>query len=363
LLPQVGTLTPVERREVVIAGASFAGLACAAALAPERDVLVLDRRPVGEGETSACALPVSVVRYLGLEDTIEEQHGDAWVWVRERSHRFRLPEPFCTITYRDFCTTLAERGGHEVRVDPVKARAGEVLTLGSGAEVTGRFVVDAAGWRRVLGAGGPLDADAPGFSIGAEEHVAYPGPRHVGGLHFYVRRDMVERGYGWNFPSGDHARAGIGSYRARTPLAPGMQVLRGRDSMAHPRARQGGVIPHLLREPVEDGVLFVGDAAGQCLPLTAEGIRTAVAFGAAAGELLDAALAGWLRDDEARARYAAAVERHAAHYRALLRYQRLLPALPPRLLAAVTRGFERTGVGAAFTRRYLDRIRPGQLAA
>jgi flavin-dependent dehydrogenase len=353
----------VERREVVIAGASFAGLACAAALAPERDVLVLDRRRVGEGETSACALPVSVVRYLGLEDTIEEEHGDAFVWVRERAHRFRLPEPFCTITYRDFCVTLAERAGHEVRIDPVKGRSGDVLTLAGGGEVSGRFLVDAAGWRRILGTAGPLDADAPGFSIGAEEHVAYPGPRHVGGLHFYVRRDMVERGYGWNFPSGDHARAGIGSYRARTALAPGMQVLRDRDHMEHARSKQGGVIPHLLREPVEDGVLFVGDAAGQCLPLTAEGIRTAVAFGAAAGRLLDAALAGRLGDDQARARYAAAVERHAEHYRALLRYQRMLPAMPPRLLATVTRLFEHTGIGASFTRRYLARIRPGELGA
>jgi flavin-dependent dehydrogenase len=351
----------VERREVVIVGASFAGLSCAAAIDPEHDVLLLDRRAVGEGETSACALPVSVVRYLGLEDTIEERHGEAWVWVRERAHRFRLPEPFCTITYRDFCTTLAERTGHEVRLDPVKSRSGDVLTLAGGSGVTGRFLVDAAGWRRVLGPDGPLDADAPGFSIGAEEHVTYPGARHVGGLHFYVRRDMVERGYGWNFPSGDHARAGIGSYQARTSLAPGMQVLRGRDRMERARARQGGVIPHLLRAPVEDGVLFVGDAAGQCLPLTAEGIRTAVAFGAAAGELIDAALAGRLSDTEVQARYAAAVEQHAAHYRALLRYQRLLPALPPRLLAAVTAGFERTGVGAAFTRRYLDRIRPGML--
>ena len=29
----------------------------------------------------------------------------------------------------------------------------------------------------------------------------------------------------------------------------------------------------------EDGVFFVGDSAGHCLPLTAEGIRTALYFG------------------------------------------------------------------------------------
>ena len=39
---------------------------------------------------------------------------------------------------------------------------------------------------------------------------------------------------------------------------------------------QGNWIPHRLRDATEDGVFFVGDSAGHCLPLTAEGIRTAL---------------------------------------------------------------------------------------
>ena len=42
---------------------------------------------------------------------------------------------------------------------------------------------------------------------------------------------------------------------------------------------QGNWIPHALRNATEDGVFFVGDSAGHCLPLTAEGIRTALYFG------------------------------------------------------------------------------------
>ena len=42
---------------------------------------------------------------------------------------------------------------------------------------------------------------------------------------------------------------------------------------------QGNWIPHQLRSAVEDGVFFAGDSAGHCLPLTAEGIRTALYFG------------------------------------------------------------------------------------
>jgi flavin-dependent dehydrogenase len=350
----------MEQREVAIAGASFAGLACAAALGRERDVLLLDRRPVGEGETSACALPVSTVRRLGLDETIEQTHDDVSLWVAERRHRFALPEPYCTVDYRRFCQGLAARCGAELRVQAVTGREGDLLLLEDGGRVQARFLVDAAGWRRVLGAGGPLDSSAPGLTVGAEEHVAYPAVRHVEGLHIYVRPDLAERGYAWNFPSGDHARAGVCSYR-KAPLAPGMRALRERDEMGRARARQGGVIPHRLLPAVEGGVLFVGDAAGQCLPLTAEGIRTAIAFATAAGELIEGALAGRLTDHEARRRYAALVARHEAHYRAMLRYQRWLPALPPRLLRSVTWALEASGAGRSFTRRYVQRIQLGQV--
>jgi flavin-dependent dehydrogenase len=350
----------VEQREVVIAGASFAGLACAAAIGPERDVLVLDRRPVGEGETSACALPVSTVRRLGLEQAILATHDDVWVWVAERRHRFPLPEPYCTIDYRRFCLDLAARCGAELRIEGVAARDGGALVLAGGDRVGARFLVDAAGWRRLLGRGGPLDSGAGGLTSGAEEHVEYPDALAVEGLHIYVRHDLAERGYGWNFPSGDHARAGVCSYQ-RAPLAGGMRALRERDGLGAARARQGGMIPHRLLPAVEDGVLFVGDAAGQCLPLTAEGIRTAIAFATAAGGLIEQALAGGIADDDARRRYADLVARHERHYRALLRYQRALPALPPPVLRAVTRVLEASGIGTAFTRRYVRRIQIGSL--
>ena len=55
---------------------------------------------------------------------------------------------------------------------------------------------------------------------------------------------------------------------------------------------QGNWIPHKLRDGTEDGVFFVGDSAGHCLPLTAEGIRTAFYFGIACGRELRAVVEG-----------------------------------------------------------------------
>ena len=348
------------RYDVAIAGGSFAGLACAAALGRDRRVLVLDRLPIGHGETSACALPVSTVRYLGLDETIEETQDQVVVWVQDRPHSFVLPEPYCTIDYRAFCERLAERCGAEIRIQAVEGRDGDALILAGGERVTARFLVDAAGWRRVLDPVGALDSQAEWLSFGAEEHVAYPAVRRVRGLHVYIRRDLARRGYAWNFPAGDHARAGAASY-CKAPLQPGMKALRERETMGPPRARQGGVLPHRLREPVVDGVLYVGDAAGHCLPLTAEGIRTAIAFASAAGQLMEEALAGRMSDDEARRRYAEAVLQHAPHFRRLLRYQRVFPALPPWLLRGFALALAASPAGSWLTRSYVRRIRVGAL--
>ena len=59
-----------------------------------------------------------------------------------------------------------------------------------------------------------------------------------------------------------------------------------------PEGYQGNWIPHQLRPAVEDGVFFAGDSAGHCLPLTAEGIRTALYFGLACGRELRAVVEG-----------------------------------------------------------------------
>ena len=52
--------TPIDRRsaDVLVCGASFAGLAVARELAGSgADVLVVDRYEIGERQTSACAAP------------------------------------------------------------------------------------------------------------------------------------------------------------------------------------------------------------------------------------------------------------------------------------------------------------------
>ena len=89
-------------------------------------------------------------------------------------------------------------------------------------------------------------------------------------------------------------------------------------------------------------MFFVGDSAGHCLPLTAEGIRTALYFGLACGRELRAALGGHQSIEQARARYQAFSTGHARAFNWMLRFQRLVPRLAPALLSGSLRAMERS---------------------
>ena len=103
-------------------------------------------------------------------------------------------------------------------------------------------------------------------------------------------------------------------------------TLRLADDLDVPPVRfQGNWIPHRIRPAAEDGVFFVGDSAGHCLPTTAEGIRTALYFGLACGRELRAVIEGRRTHVEALERYAAFSHAHAWKFNALLGVQWLVP--------------------------------------
>ena len=104
---------------------------------------------------------------------------------------------------------------------------------------------------------------------------------------------------------------------------------------------QGNWIPHRLRPATEDGVFFVGDSAGHCLPLTAEGIRTALYFGVACGRELRAVLDG--RQDLAAAlrRYHEFSARHRLPFECMYHAQQSVRRLHGPPMNALVRTFGR----------------------
>ena len=133
---------------------------------------------------------------------------------------------------------------------------------------------------------------------------------------------------------------------------------------------QGNWIPHKLRDAAEDGVFFVGDSAGHCLPLTAEGIRTAFYFGIACGRELRAVRRGQRHARDGAAPLRRLLGRARWKFESMLRAQRLVPRVPPRLLAPALRGMAaarsstgRSGTTCGSRRPSSSRGRPRRGAA
>lgn len=313
--------------DVVIAGASFGGLAVARELAGAgARVLLLDRYEVGERQTSACGIPTDWLVNLGLEESVQQTFDQLLVHLPRRTIRYALPWSFSTFDYRSCCELLRAQGDAEFETAKIEGRTGSTVRTDRG-EVSAPLIVDALGWRRVLGAGENVQPPDALLSRGLEVHPREGGEE----LEIWIDRSYVPAGYGWSFPAGVEKRIGVGSFDPRHHVRE-PTVRLARDQGAATVGYQGNWIPHAFRPATEEGVFFVGDSAGHCLPLTAEGIRTALYFGLACGRELRAVLEGRLAREEALRRYARFTEEHAWKFRALLRVQHAVPRLPPRVL-------------------------------
>lgn len=342
--------TPLEgSHDVLICGASFAGLVVARELAGSgADVLVVDRYEIGERQTSACGIPTEWLRRLGLMASERQRFDTLVMHTPHGTSRYRLPWTFSTFDYRQLCQLLWE--GCDARFETAKvngrgslfapgankeprdASRGEIAVETDRGVVSAPLVVDALGWRRVLASGdGYQPPDAP-LSRGLEVH---PG----GGaedLEIWIDRRYVPAGYGWSFPAHDELRIGVGSFDPRFHVKD-TTVLLTEDLGKQPNEYQGNWIPHKLRRATEGGVFFVGDSAGHCLPLSAEGIRTALYFGIALGRELRGVVEGRQSREQAAAAYAEFNDSHEWKFRWMLRVQKLVPRVPPRILRPLIR--------------------------
>jgi menaquinone-9 beta-reductase len=341
--------------DVLICGASFAGLAVARGLAGSgARVLLLDRYEIGERQTSACGIPTEWLQVMGLMEAHRQTFGRLVVHTPHGVARLELPWTFSTFDYPQLCSLLWEQSDAAFETATVKGRSGGVVHTDRG-DVEAPLIVDALGWRRVLG-GRYQPPDAP-LSRGLEVHPWGAGEE----LEIWIDRRYVPAGYGWSFPAREEVRVGVGSFDPRFHVKD-TTVLLAEDLDREPIRYQGNWIPHKLREATEDGVFFVGDSAGHCLPLTAEGIRTAFYFGIACGRELRAVVHGRRTAAEALTRYHDFSAAHVWKFRWMLRAQRLIPRVPPRLLGPA--------LGAMQWRRFVDwsfghylRIAPPEFAA
>jgi menaquinone-9 beta-reductase len=332
--------TRLERDcDVLVCGASFAGLAVARELAGAgARVLIVDRYEVGERQTSACGIPTQWLEALELTGSLRQTFEELLVHTPYRTSRWRLPWSFSTFDYRELCAEMrnqADDGSLEFETATVTGRSGGAVQTDRG-ELRAPLIVDGLGWRRVLSNAAPIQPPNARLSRGLEVHPSGRGEQ----MELWLDARYIRAGYSWSFPAGDELRVGVGSFwpshHVKEPT-----VRLAADLDLPPEGYQGNWIPHELRAAVEDGVFFTGDSAGHCLPLTAEGIRTALYFGLACGRELRAVIEGRSTREQALARYAAFSDAHARKFGLLLAVQRAIGQITPsRATTAIVRAFE-----------------------
>jgi len=338
--------------DVLVCGASFAGLAVARELAGSgMRVLVIDRYELGERQTSACAMPTLWLQAMDLLASQRQTFDEIVVHTPSRTSRWRLPWSFSTFDYRELCALLysqADQAETELQTATVTGRDGLTVHTDRG-ELTAPLIVDALGWRRVLSNATAIQPPHARLSRGLEVHPAGTGSE----LELWIDHRCIRAGYAWSFPAREELRVGVGSFwpthHVKQPT-----VRLARQLGLEPEGYQGNWIPHQLRAAVEDGVFFAGDSAGHCLPLTAEGIRTALYFGLACARELRAVHEGRIEREQALARYGAFSDAHKRKYLWLLRVQRAIGRLTPtRAPAALSHTLESRRLAAWAFEHYL----------
>ena len=345
--------------DAIVVGASFAGLAVARQLRGR--VLLLDRNEVGAVQTSACGTPLWVPETLGVASSVLQVHERLTIQTGRRSITYDLSAvPFCTFDYRAFCRGLLDQCAARFLRTPVTGIDEDRVTTRDGS-FSARVIVDCSGWRGVLVNGSDRMTPAGGaYTFGLEAHT----PIADDGLTFFLDRGVIPRGLGWIFPVGTGSLIGIGSYagvsRLRAPLDRYL-----RDHGAAPDHYHGTYFPNRFGRATVGRLFVVGDAAGHCLPLTAEGIRPALFFGAMCGKIIQRVLDGELTIETALETYRAFVERYRAAYRVLESVQWVTAHFPMRVLTAVTRLAARRPVLTRWWPRYgwFGRVEPAAAGA
>ncbi len=162
--------------------------------------------------------------------------------------------------------------------------------------IKSKLVIDASGFSSVIARDLGIANAWNRYGIGAE-YECYADNVEEDTWTLMVGSNYTPAGYAWIFPLDNHrVRIGVGVSRPESNAEPLdllnnmiSERLKPLDKMGkiQPLELHYGFIPNegVRSNTIDDGLLLVGDAAGQANPLVLEGIRYAIEFGRLAGEI------------------------------------------------------------------------------
>jgi digeranylgeranylglycerophospholipid reductase len=306
--------------DVAVVGGGPAGLAAAAeAAAGGLNVVVLERgHAIGEPVRTSGGSFIQPLLELGVpERCLHPIHRIRVIGPTTEAAKDYDTAVGCVIDVRGTYQWLAQvavDAGAEIRLRAhVEGRAdsnsdnGTLPTIAVRDPFRGRYnlsarvLVDASGHTGFLARSDGLRPANERSAVGMELELHAP-TYNQDEVIFWLGDDVAPGGYGWAFPCGDgRVRLGVGVVRPESDAEPRALLERLREHFAGlygPGAARGPLEMHSGLMPVldpsatclvSDGLVVVGDAAGQGSTLLGEGIRYAITAGRAAGKAIAAA--------------------------------------------------------------------------
>jgi digeranylgeranylglycerophospholipid reductase len=295
------------------------------------DIVVVGAGPAGSSAAHAAAKDGMKVALLEKEETVAQSvrtSGVTWIdSIQEfgippdcynpiKNYSFCSPNNEVTIsgkepraavldvrrTYR-WLAEQAQKNGAELFVNTTvtsatKTRDGFLLKTSSDEETVfnSKIVIDASGFQTVVAKSLGLVSQWKRFGAGAEYEVEV---ENIDPTTWWlmVGSKYSPAGYAWIFPVGRNlVRIGVGVGKPESAVDPTERLKELMEKKIGPISKLGkikpiefhyGLIPNdgLSRKTVYDGLILVGDSAGQANPLVLEGIRYAIRFGRLAGHV------------------------------------------------------------------------------
>ena len=301
----------ISDADVVIAGGGPGGLAAAEAAARKGvSVAVFERgSEIGSPTRTSGGGFIQEMVSFGIPEHLYHPVRVCRFLSPRNSAEFVYPKPMaCVIDVRGVYQHLAERAvrsgaaifPNTTVLEPIRRGGcitGARVRTARGVEfpVSSRVLIDSTGYRAELLKKAGLMNGYQRFGVGAEYDLYAP--------HFneeevvlIVGSAVAPCGYAWAFPWGNHrVRLGVGIIHADSNAHPEDYLNRllensasfGMDfRAAQPIEYHTGLIPSdgMCDQFVGDGIVGVGDSAGQPSALLGEGIRWAIYAGEMAGE-------------------------------------------------------------------------------